>query len=266
MKHTMKLPTLVGLLSATAMLGACSLSQPYGGGNTTYGWSGSKAHAPAYGGSSFRSSAAVVQGPNTRTYYAPRIDAGYSAQPTTIGAHAPYGAATHYSGYGYGARPRLRPASYGYGSIGATLYDLDSDTAGVQGRFGYQFTPLFGVEGEGSIGVLDDETTVGATTTENSINYQVAGFGLAKLPIGNRFSVHARGGYHTTEAETKTTVGAATNTVKADSDGFAYGAGAEYRITPVDSLRLDNTHYDIHGPNNNLDTVSMAYQRLFKRD
>ena len=47
------------------------------------------------------------------------------------------------------------------GSIGYTQFDSDvADLGAVTGRLGYDFTPNFGVEGEASIGVRDDDVTI----------------------------------------------------------------------------------------------------------
>ncbi len=260
---TTKLAMMAGVASAAAMLGACSMSQPYGGlaggGHASYS---APSYSASYGGTAYRGGSTVT-GVNERTYYAPRVNPTYGASPTTIGSSAPYGSAVHYGG-GYGGgygRPALRQAGYSYASLGATLYDVDSNTAGLQGRLGYQFSPLLGVEAEGSIGLLDDDTTVAGTTTENKVDYQAAAFARARLPIGPRLSVHARGGYHALEASADTTVGGVTTAVSANDDGFAYGAGAEYALSPRDAIRLDYTNYEVTG--SNLDSVAIAYQRRF---
>ena len=244
MKLNRSVPAFVGLLSATAMLGACSMSQPYGGHHSS-GWSSGGTYSAGYSGSAYTTA------PNTRTYYAPRIDAGYTGRTTTVSSHAPYGASTTYYGGGYGAYRRgLRPAGYKYGSLGVNMYDVDAEDAlGIQGRLGYQFSPLLGVEAEASYGITDD----GAGATEFDPEYQIAGFGVAKLPLSGPISVHARGGYHNTEYD----IGAASFS----EDGFAYGAGAEYRLNPRDSLRFDYTNYEVAGAN--LDSVSLAFQRRF---
>ncbi|MGB3455756.1 MAG: outer membrane beta-barrel protein [Litorimonas sp.] len=256
MRQSLKLSTTIGMLSAAALLGACSMSQPYGG-HASYGVSG-----PAYS-SGFSGSGAVVTGPNERTYYAPRIDAGYTGHATTIGHGASYGSATaHYGGgYGYGPRARVRPASYTYGSLGAVLYDVDQERIGLQGRLGYQISPLLGIEGEGSIGLIDDETDVAGTTTELKTDYQAAAFAKASLPVGPRLSLHARGGYHFLEGSADTTTGGVTTAVDVSEDGVAYGAGAAYALSPRDSIRLDYTNYEQAGAN--LDSVAIAFQRRF---
>lgn len=245
MKLNRSVPAMIGLLSATAMLGACSLSQPYGGSQSS-GWSSGGTYSAGYSGSAYATA------PNSRTYYAPRIDSGYSGRrTTTISSSAPYGTSTTYYGGGYGAHRRgLQDAGYTYGSIGANIYDVDAEEAiGIQGRLGYQFSPLLGVEAEGSYGITDDGTGVNEFDPE----YQIAGFGVAKLPLSGPLSVHARGGYHNTEAE----VGG----VGAEDDGLAYGAGAEYRLNGRDSLRFDYTIYEVAG--SDLDSVSLAFQRRF---
>jgi hypothetical protein len=245
MKNYLKAPALLGLMSATAMLGACSMSQ---GSSTQWGHGGT--YSAGYSGSAYTGAA------NTRTYYAPRIDAGYTGRATTVSRTAPYGSATrygttHYGGVGYGAAPRA--AGYNYGSLGAVMYDVDQDAYGVQGRLGRQITPLLGVEGEASLGVIDEEQG----GVDVGVDYQIAGFGTASLPLGRSLSVHARGGYHLTEVQAS----AGGLAVSSEEDGFAYGAGAALALSPRDSLRLDYTRYDSDA--GDLDSVALAFQRRF---
>ena len=192
MSFTKRLPAVIGLMSATAMLGACSLFQP--------------GHGPRHSG------------------YAPSAHQ-YAPHPGY------YGAKQHGPGYTYG-------------SIGAVMHDVDDSGYGVQGRLGYQMGNVLGAEVEGATSVTDSGTAP-------SVDYQIAGFGTAKMPITPRMSFRARGGYHLTDLSGPS-----------NEEGFAYGAGLEYALSPRDALRFDYTNYEIDGASN-LDSLSIGYQRRF---
>ncbi len=188
--------------------------------------------------------------------------AHYGTQPS---AHA-YGTQTGH----YAKTPKLRGAykkanqSYFYGNLGAVAYDTSSDLYGVQGRFGYQSKSLWGAEAEGSIGVDDDQVNDLATASSrtDNVDYSVAAFALARLPLTQRISAHARAGYHLTEVSSEFDDGV--NPIielSDDFDGFAYGAGAEFALTPKDAIRLDYTRYE--GDSRDLDAISLGYARKF---
>ena len=197
-------------------------------------------------------------------YGAPQQPAAH-AYGSQIQGHPMHGAP---QGYGHGQAPQLRGAygpnrrhAYKYGTLGVVAYDLDSDIYGIQGRLGYQSARYIGAEVEGSFGVIDDKETIGATEFKAGVDYSVAAFGRAVLPLGERFNVFARGGYHATGIRGSATDATGTVKVSDTTDGFAYGAGAEWAVNPRDSIRLDYTRYDL-GPGET-DSLSLAYARKF---
>lgn len=245
-------PAALGLLSSAALLlGACSYTSPQSSG---YGYNhASYTTHHAKPGSHYHASTTRTYAPNYGTTYAPR--ASYSAAPTRVSYGAPYGSAVRYGSASpayYGGPALRRSAGYTYGSVGAVMYDVEQEAFGVQGRLGYQATPLLGAEIEGSVGLLDD--TTGGVNTE--YDYAGAGFATASLPLGPRMKLQGRGGYHFTRIDQ--TPGATTT-----EEGLAYGAGIEYGLNARDSLRLDYTIYEIDGGAPNLDAVSLGYQRKF---
>ena len=168
----------------------------------------------------------------------------------------------------YGHPPQLRSAykqpkrGYKYGTLGASMYDVDSDVFGIQGRIGYQSARIWGAELEGFAGLTDEEETTGSVTAKASVDYTLGAFGVLRSQISPRWSGHVRAGYHFTELS-----GEATNagvTIEADipgQDGFAYGVGAEYALSQRDFIRADYTRYDQNFGTN--DSVSIAYGRKF---
>lgn len=142
------------------------------------------------------------------------------------------------------------------------MYDFDDEVFGLQGRLGYEFTPSFGAELEGSIGLIDEtEDLGGGDERVTSVDYQVAALGTFRAPISNRLNAVARLGYHTTRLVDETTIGAVTTETETDEDGLAYGIGAEFALSPVSALRADYTAYEVDS--GTLDSLSLSYLRRF---
>ena len=188
------------------------------------------------------------------------------------GYHGNQGHQGHYS-TGYApdyitshARPRngLRQA-YTYGTLGATMYDVDSELYGVQGRLGWQSKSFFGAEVEGSAGFKDDESSVdfgtGPIIAESGIDSQIAGFGVARIPLSQKLNVLGRLGYHRTELSASYDTGTSVFEQEFSTDGIAYGVGAELALGRKTALRADYTRYDLDGAD--ADAVSLAIARKF---
>ena len=205
----------------------------------------------------------------------------YNTMPETRFAHADGGICSTIGcapqdvyavgGGSYGA-PKLRGSydgDYIYGNIGGVVYDAGGDTFGLVGRLGYQSKKLFGAEAEGTIGLNNTTIEEAGTTITGGVDYSVAAFALARLPVSDKFSVHARGGYHVTRVSANSDDGVTQISAAEAFDGFAYGAGAEFNVSPRDSLRVDYTRYEYDPQNPNIqdvdaqDTVSLAWARKF---
>jgi len=202
----------------------------------------------------------------------------YSQSQQNYGQHH-YGEYNHYGqhhqGHQSGYAPAYHPAhrgpskglrqAYKYGTLGLTNYDVDSDLIGIQGRLGWQSKSIFGAEVEGSIGFDEDDAIVdfgtGPVSVDVGINTQIAGFGVARVPVSKRFNVLGRVGYHNTEIEAELDDGVTVIEQDFSTDGIAYGVGAEYALTPVTYLRADYTRYDFDGED--ADSISVAVKRKF---
>lgn len=137
-----------------------------------------------------------------------------------------------------------------YGTVGYAGVDAEGANLGaVQGRLGYKFTPMFGVEGEAAFGISDD--TVSGVDVE--MKHEVGVFGVVTAPISPSFDLFARAGY--TGASFDTTLG------DIDTDGFAYGVGGQYNVTEKDGIRLDWTRHDHDDAE--ADVWSVGYSRKF---
>ncbi len=116
-----------------------------------------------------------------------------------------------------------------YAGAAYTQYDLDgAEVGGATGRLGYRFNPNFAVEGEGTVGVDDDEGV--------ELNHAAGAYAVGIIPIGAGFSAHGRVGYQTMQIDTPFG--------DADDDGLAYGGGVSWQATPGIGIRADYTRME----------------------
>lgn len=131
-----------------------------------------------------------------------------------------------------GAIMALPAAASAQAYVGAGYSHFDTDGAGdlgaVTGRLGYRFHPNFAVEGEAGFGVKDDGPF--------ELNHTVGAYAVAILPLSDRFDLHGRLGYQTTE------IGTPLGDI--DSDGVAYGVGGTFNLTPRFGVRADVTRQE----------------------
>lgn len=147
-----------------------------------------------------------------------------------------------------------------YVNLGAEAVEFDSFN--LTGRLGYQFNENISIEGQGSLGVIDDDVEGVDVGVENSL----AAFVRGSVPISDQFSIFAKGGYHFTK------FGVDGNDIEGDLDidGFAYGGGVEYMFNEMNGLRADVTFMDsddntINGVDfsGTAETYSLTYVRKF---
>gem|GEM_PF-1442310 len=196
-------------------------------------------------------------GQSVQTYQGHHGYQGYQGQPQ-------YGYTPAYHNSHGSSSKGLRRA-YTYGSLGATMYDVDSELFGAQARFGWQSKSFFGAELEGSIGVRDEDTTItvgGVPLAGNlGVDTQIAGFGVARIPVSERINLLGRVGYHRADLSGEVTDGVTVTDLDFSAEGIAYGVGAEYALGRKTSVRADYTRYDFDGEN--ADAVSLAIARKF---
>jgi len=220
-----------------------------------------------------------------QSYNQASYPAGYASQPS----------AQSYGTHAYGPPPQLRGPSnpysargYKYGNLGVILYDFDSEKFGIQGRVGYQSATILGAELEGSIslgseteelsgnalasvtgtigttgtGTTASTTTPSASTLTTEYTNSIAAFGLARLPISDRLSLHSRAGLHSTRFKAELDDGTQVLRQNESSIGLAYGLGMEYAVTPRNDIRLDYTVYE-GDAGGNADSLSVAVAHKF---
>ncbi|MBI1338857.1 outer membrane beta-barrel protein [bacterium] len=146
-----------------------------------------------------------------------------------------------------------------YAGGGYSHFDGDNAVVGgLTGRLGVDFGRYWGLEGEVSFGINDDDVSIGTTTGTVELDNAFGVFGVGKLPVSDRFDLFGRVGW--AQAEVKGSV--AGLTASADDNGLAYGVGGNFWLTPVDGLRGEVTRFDFDD-NSELDVWSASYIRRF---
>jgi outer membrane immunogenic protein len=154
------------------------------------------------------------------------------------------------------------PAPEYYGSLGYShmeVDEVDADLGAITGRFGAKLTPYFGFEGEGSVGVRDDQVTIGGVAVDVEHQYDLAAYGVAFLPVNPNFELFARVGYGTTEV--KASAGGVS--VTDDGNSWNYGVGANYYFDGQNGIRGDWTRRDFTDDGGEADVWSVSYIRRF---
>ena len=147
-----------------------------------------------------------------------------------------------------------------YGSLGYSQLDhSDGNLGAVTGRLGAKFNPYFVVEGEGSIGVKDDDFTIAGVDGKIEHDYDLAAYAVGTMPLTPNFELFARGGYGTTRI--KGELGGLER--KADGESWNYGVGANYYFDGQNGLRGDWTRRDFTDDGGEVDVYSVNYVRRF---
>lgn len=131
-----------------------------------------------------------------------------------------------------------------YAGAAYTQYDFDeAEAGGVTGRLGYRFTPNLAVEGEGTIGVDDDDNA--------ELNGAYGAYAVGILPIGTSgFEAHGRAGYQQFDVD------GAGPQPDIDEGGFSYGAGLGWRLGNGLGLRADYTRTE--ADESDIDAISLG--------
>ncbi|HHL42181.1 MAG TPA: porin family protein [Hellea balneolensis] len=142
-----------------------------------------------------------------------------------------------------------------YVGIGVTSFEFD--TYGLNGKLGYNLSKNFAVESEGFVGLTKKTSNFGTSLLTSKVNYSIAAYAVAKIPLTEQFEIFARGGYHNTRLSVKNQLVG----TKGDIDGFAVGGGAGYNLSEKNSIRLEYTYLD--GSYANIDTVAISFMHKF---
>ena len=170
---------------------------------------------------------------------------------------------------------------YTYLDITPNGTDEGVSSSAITARLGYKFTPMFSLEGELSSGVDDgefdynvDEDDFGfddnddgdfddiiAASGDIGVNYLVAAFAKAEVPVSDRMSLHGRLGYGYIDLDaTITTPGGQDVNVEDSADGPAAGLGASFALTDNWSLRGDYSYFDFDDTDTHAGTITAGYR------
>jgi len=137
-----------------------------------------------------------------------------------------------------------------YGSIGyANIGDDFVDLGGAQVRLGAKVHQYFGIEAEGTIGLVDDSIA----GIDIDLEHQIGIYGVVFLPMAESTDLIARVGVSNFE------IGVPGGS--ADEDTINYGVGIEHRFDEKNGVRADYTYMD--GDAGDADMWSIAYVRRF---
>jgi hypothetical protein len=152
------------------------------------------------------------------------------------------------------------PPSPVTGSIGYTHLDAgDGELGAVTGRLGYDFTRNFGIEGEASVGVRDEDITIAGVNGSLKHDWDAAAYVVGKVPVSENLELFGRVGYGTTSIKADV----AGFTAREDGESINYGAGANWFFDGQNGLRADWTRRDFRDDGGEIDAYGLSYVRRF---
>ena len=141
----------------------------------------------------------------------------------------------------------------------SSLFDCDRKDSAAKVYVGSNMNNLFGVE----LGYTDfgRMRTFGGDTEAKAANLSVT----AGVPLGDRFSVFAKGGVAYGETDVSASSLAFVSTGRKRDWGTTWGAGATFNITPSVAARLDWDRYKLEfaGGDRDVDLLSAGLQLRF---
>ena len=158
----------------------------------------------------------------------------------------------------------LAPVSYNAG-IGYTgVQTSGADLGAITLRAGADFGKYFGVEGEGSFGVNDQNGSIGSVATKLHLNDQYAAYGVARYPLLPNANIFGRVGYGHSDIKGTASLNNVSASQTVGLDSVNYGAGAEYFFDGKNGVRAEYTRFDFqsHGAQD-ADTWTVSYVRKF---
>ncbi|WP_375209211.1 porin family protein [Hyphomonas jannaschiana] len=171
---------------------------------------------------------------------------------------------------------------YQYLEIEPDGADSGVDTNAIGARLGYQFNPVFSIEGELASGIDDgefdynvdedsfnlDDNNDGdfndliAASGDIGLNYLVGLYGKAEVPLTHRLDVYGRAGYAYVDldASIQTPGGTTLTTIEDAEEGPAFGAGLSYDLTENVYLKGDYTYYSFEDTDTNGVMLGVGYK------
>jgi hypothetical protein len=146
-----------------------------------------------------------------------------------------------------------------YGSLGfAEDFRKGADLGAAEIKFGAKFNPYLGTEAELDVGTNSDVATRLSNPLSERINYAVAAYGVAYLPVTQRFNLLARLGV----GETRFNLNDNGVAGRSDLASLNYGVGAMYDLNARNAIRVDYTRksYDHNGGDDNVVAASLVHR------
>lgn len=143
--------------------------------------------------------------------------------------------------------------SNAYVNIGVKTYEFD--TYNLMGRLGYNLSENFGIEAEGSIGLIDDEVLTGV---DLETQWDLGAYIVGRIPVSEKFDIFARGGYSTVNFHVE---GAGVQTADFNADGFSVGGGLQYNISDLNGIRIGYTYNE--SDRVDTDVIDLSFVRKF---
>jgi len=132
--------------------------------------------------------------------------------------------------------------AYGFGGTGNGETLTSDGQGGAYIRGGAKFANYLGVEGEFGLGLGDIPAGTNVTL---GLDYQFAGYGLVRIPIGkkkrDRADLFFKAGYHISEF-TRT---AGNQSESRSENGLALGLGGNYFFSDKVGIRVEISNYNI---------------------
>lgn len=130
------------------------------------------------------------------------------------------------------------------------------DGHSATGRASVRLHRYFGVDAEAAVGLGSSD--VGGADVK--MNYNVAGYAVAFLPLSENADIFVRLGYGSTEFE----VDFGGGLVGTDSySGVTAGLGGQYFFDANNGIRMDVTRHEYEELDGGLDSVAFTYVRRF---
>ena len=142
--------------------------------------------------------------------------------------------------------------------------DEDVSLGAITGRIGARVLPWLAIEGQASLGVIDEEESEGGVTVTASLNHEVGVYAVGMFPVSPNADIFARAGFGLADFELEAR-GPGTGNLRAEEDATyrALGVGGQFFWDGVNGVRGDYTYLDFYNEDAKADVFSIAYVRKF---
>ena len=155
-----------------------------------------------------------------------------------------------------------------YGNLGyshITNDDDGEDTAvgAITGRVGGRVLPWLAIEGQASLGIMDDEETVSGVTTSVGLNHELGVYAVGMFPVAPNADLFARVGFGLADFEAEIRGPSINLRAEEDATYRAAGVGGQFFWDGVNGVRGEYTYLDFYNEDAQGDMWSLSYVRKF---